>query len=626
MQKILFEPGARWGLLVCVGLLLGGCFGYDPTGPVPEAKKSQMTPLWSDADVDRVVSVSYESAAPIHQIDDASLPEQCRTVKFLRFKTRTSSHNAAEADAAVLLVPGVLEGANAFEYIGRQLVYMAKTQRNKDIEIWAMDRRSNCLEDLTGFQAAEHAATAGEAEDLILGYYYEGLEVNGKRFPGFLKSKDMPFLLEFGMQQSTEDMYAILQQMIPDPALSKQKVFVGGHSLGGAHSSMFLAWDLDGDPATTQDQGANLVAGAIGFDTSIGSVLDGLPGMSSTVAMVDVASIEKQAVAESIAEGETDDDAAYKRMIGWMRNGILPKNVDIPLLFSAEAIALPEAVGILASKGPDQESTIIARVPKSPVISNLFRFFHTRNGPNYTFGPHIEQFRYTNEAMVGLMFDDHFSILAFLQTSLGHLHGGAVVPKSPLISFARNLPVLKDIVNMASGPLQQHIAADAGPDFKHLGQGPLYSWAKMDEIGSPDDLVYTDETGEYEYTRVEEEMVRLEDFARALYIGPTNLTEWYFPLRILIDASAGGTGYAPEYGINTLNPDSFRKIPTLLLLAKGGLSEAFAQSNSDNRLLEVVWLEGQAHLDPMFATANLPQLHDNQVENNLLDFIFSNTR
>ena len=37
--------------------------------------------------------------------------------------------------------------------------------------------------------------------------------------------------------------------------------------------------------------------------------------------------------------------------------------------------------------------------------------------------------------------------------------------------------------------------------------------------------------------------------------------------------------------------------------------------------MEIVDLEGQSHLDPMFATVNLPSLHHNLVANSILDFV-----
>lgn len=610
-------------VLAVVLCALTGC--YDPEGPIPEAKKPSTAPLWTDAEVDALVVSTYESAPAIYQVSHPDLPPQCHDVKYLRFKTRSSSDDSAEADAALLLVPGVLEGANGFEYIGRQLVYMAKTQRNKDIEIWAMDRRSNCLEDLTGFEAAEQAQTVTEAEDLLLGYYYFNQEIDGKSFQGFLRGKGTEPLKDFGMEQSTLDMYAILQHRIPDPEISREKVFVGGHSLGGAHTSLFLAWDKDGDLATVDDQGVNLVAGAVGLDTVIGAVGDA-PGASKPAeAFTNLDAVQQQIEAELEAENNTDPTASYQRQISWLERGLLPRSVDIPAVFSAEAIALPEAVGLLAAKAPEEESTVLKKLPKSPVVKNLFRFFHTRDSNNFLFGPFIEDFRYTNEAQVGLMFDDHFSILSILHTSIGHMHGGPVVGKWPLLNSIRNVPVLGSLVSGIAGNKQQHIAADAGPSRSEFGSGPLYSWADMTEIASVDDPVYTDVTGKYEYTNSTEEVVRLEDFVRALYIGPTNLTEWYFPLRIMLDLDIAAQPWAPQFGLNTLLPEAYKKVPTLLILAKGnGLSFPFTKES--DRIIDVVELTGHSHLDPMFATVNTPSLHENRIANNVLDFMISHSQ
>lgn len=603
----MLQPMSRLLLVVSLMVPVAGC--YDPTGPIPEAKKPPVAPLWSDADVDAVVQVTYEAVPARFVVTHPDLPAGCNDVRFLRFKARDAVDDAAQADAAMLLLPGVLEGANGFEYLGRQLVYMAKTQRNKNIEIWAMDRRSNCLEDLRGFQHAELAQTVEEAEDLVLGYYYEGLALDGETFAGFRRSRDMPYLLDFGMQQTTEDMYAVIQAMVPDPAISRKKVFVGGHSMGGIHTSMFLSWDLDGDASTLDDAGANLVAGAIGFDTTIGPLV-AVDRLLTTYASVATPLLENQAI---------DNDGAYGTLLSLLRKGVLPKNVHIPGLFSAEAIALPEAVGLFAALAPDQESRVLQRLPQSPEVKALFRFFHTRDGYNFVYGPHIESFRYTNAANVGLMFDDDFSILAFLQTSLGHLHGGAVVKKSPLVSFARKLPLIGTLIANISGPDQQFIAADAGPRRSRLGEGPLYSWTPADQIGDADDPDYTDITGTFKYTDMQDEMVRMEDFTRALYVGETNLTEWYMPMRAIIDILAGGKSFAPKYGINTLHLDAPLRVPTIMFMAGNGIR--FPVPEVPGRPYREIVIPGASHLDPLFATVNTPQVHTNLVADTLLDFV-----
>jgi hypothetical protein len=608
----------RFTAPLLISILGAGC--YDPSGPVPEAKKPTVAPQWTDADVAAVVQQTYESIPATFIVDHPELPQGCNDVHFLRFKTRDSSDDAAAADAAMLLVPGVLEGANGFEYIGRQLVYMAKTQRGRNIEVWAMDRRSNCLEDLHGMQLAEQASTAAEAEDILVGYYFENAAFEGRQFAGWRKSRDMPYLMQFGMQQTTEDMYAIIKAMVPDPAVSRSKVFVGGHSLGGVHTSMFLSWDLDGDPATSDDMGANLVAGAIGFDTNIGRLADAGALIGAYAAIADPL---LETVQDEIA---ADSDSGYRTILRLMQNGVLPKNIHVPGFFSAEAIALPEAVGILAAKAPDEEGQVVNRIPKSPEIRSLFRFFHTRDGNNFAYGPHIESFRYTNAALVGLMFDEHFSILSFLQTSVGHMHGGAVVKKSPLVQFARSLPLIGSLVKAISGPKQQYIAADAGPSRSKLGQGPLYGWASMEEIGDVEDPDYTDVSGRFRFTGLDDEVVRMEDFSRALHIGETNLTEWYFPLRILMDISAGGKSYGPAYGINAIHADAPMQVPTIIFAAEDGLALDRQGPDIPGRPYQLVVLPGQSHLDPMFATVNTPSLHQNAVAHNLLDFVFEHAQ
>ena len=78
-------------------------------------------------------------------------------------------------------IPGFMGGANSFDYIGRQLVSMAEADAGVgSLEVWAMERRTNCLEDLTGMNAAEAAGDPGIAVD----YYYHGVEVDEKVFRG----------------------------------------------------------------------------------------------------------------------------------------------------------------------------------------------------------------------------------------------------------------------------------------------------------------------------------------------------------------------------------------------------------------------------------------------------------
>ena len=88
----------------------------------------------------------------------------------------------------------------------------------------------------------------------------------------------------------------------------------------------------------------------------------------------------------------------------------------------------------------------------------------------------------------------------------------------------------------------------------------------------------------------------------------------------MVDIDMAAQPWAPEFGINTLFQQAYKQVPTLLFKAKGG-GLNFPQPDEPDRLLTVIELEGQSHLDPMFATVNTPELHTNRVADTLLDFV-----
>ncbi len=85
-------------------------------------------------------------------------PEACDWVQYLRFRRADRPDDAMAADAVSVLMPGNVEGAAAFDPVARSAVREA-ARRGRTIEVWATDRRANCLEDLTGLQAMERSAT-----------------------------------------------------------------------------------------------------------------------------------------------------------------------------------------------------------------------------------------------------------------------------------------------------------------------------------------------------------------------------------------------------------------------------------------------------------------------------------
>ncbi|MEW6554467.1 MAG: hypothetical protein AB1384_09295 [Actinomycetota bacterium] len=601
-------------------IILAGC--YQPGGPVPEAAHAPVPRDYSQEEVDAVVVMEERViSAPLPEAWGA--PDVCDEIHFLRFRPADGSTldpadaqgvDVANTEAMLVMLPGVLEGANGFEYLARQFVYQAKTQRGADFEVWAVERRNNRLEDLSAANYIEAGLEAGdisaaEAAQLAIDYYYLGQELNGRTFEGWYKDADLPFLSEFGLQLDTEDVFTVIQTMVPDAAARKSKVFVGGHSMGGLMTSMFAGWDLDGDPATTEDAGYNNCAGLFGFDTLVSSV--------SGFMDLFLGALPEGLITPDMTEG------MYATLLASLRsdpnaNRILP----MPML-DAEAMSLLEAIAILADFAPDAECTVIDDVPFSESMRMLLRFMFSRDLQTFMDGtPQVTDFRFTNEAMLGAVFDDSFAPVGMIQNSMGFLGGGAVVKKDfPMSESLAGIPVLGDLLGGFFGSGPYFIANDAGPSAFGLGQGPLYHWVNFDEVGDAADPLFQDTKGQLTYTTANNEVADIQDVARALYRGPTNLTEWYFSTRLIADQMAAVFGYGPEYGLNYIHGDQLEAMPKIEFIAAQGMMGDLGEPPPNcERLL----LEGYNHMDVLTASANTSQRRENGVVGPLIDFILGN--
>jgi hypothetical protein len=71
--------------------------------------------------------------------------------------TRYHLSDAAELqpDAIVVLVPGFEGGASNFNVLAEQLMHRSREETAMIVEVWAMDRRSEQLEDRAGLELAE---------------------------------------------------------------------------------------------------------------------------------------------------------------------------------------------------------------------------------------------------------------------------------------------------------------------------------------------------------------------------------------------------------------------------------------------------------------------------------------
>lgn len=320
-------------------------------------------------------------APPANPATGDKTPAELNKAVFLRYASKTPP---AEVKAILVLAPGFLGSANDFDYLGRRMV-----QRSAGaIEVWALDRRSNLMEDHTGFDAAE---AAGDP-DIAAEYYFprngEPLAIDGKTFAGFRDEAELAFMSEWGLDMHLRDVLTVVNQ-VPEP-LRKKIVFVGGHSLGGYMTERFAAWDFDGDVSTTTDAGYNQVAGLV--------LLDG-GGESG----------------ENISADEWRD--GYDMFgfplpgVAGLRSGEGDRTIALGPL-DRSLLVVFELVGMYAHYLPKAASTIWNITPSFNLAAGLL------------FGK--QQFNASNEAVFGFAVDNDTEPVSIVQVSAGLPAGGAV--------------------------------------------------------------------------------------------------------------------------------------------------------------------------------------------------------
>ena len=249
-------------------LLFPAC--YEPGGPIPEGP----VPPAVREPIPQKVIVEEELIYSPYPRDNGLIPPEhdhdCDYIHLLRYRPETADESTKEVNAVLVLMPGYACGNNSFDYLGRQVVSMAENDPGVgSLEVWAVDRRPNCLEDLSGMNDAEAARNPW----IALEYYYD-LEGNGTDFHGFLISDEVPFLSEFGLELVMKDIQTVVTTKIPNQDDRKDTVFIGGHSMGAILTATYVGWDFDGNPDTEEDAGFQNCAGLIGLDMPVQCPLD----------------------------------------------------------------------------------------------------------------------------------------------------------------------------------------------------------------------------------------------------------------------------------------------------------------------------------------------------------------
>ena len=320
--------------------------------------------------------------APANPTTSAATPTALDATQVVRYREDVTPPKAARS--IVVAYPGTFGGAGSYDALARALVKRGAAS-GETTEVWAIDRRSNLLEDLRGMSTAR----AMNDTEIAQGYYFGSDTIDGTPFAGFRDQDEVDYMSEWGLATLLEDLRRVIALV---PLADRQAhVFLMGHSAGAGVVESYAAWRF-GDGATAI-RGAEELAGVI---------------------LVDGAS---QGAAISEAEYHAGVSGGFAPLSGidaLRADG--PRYLELPVLgvgvlvtaeiMSMRALADPE--GVTEDRERDRVLSTLFSIPRGLV-------------PNFT-----------NRAALGFGFDDESNGIPIFSCSLGKPTGGTVETKDGL--------------------------------------------------------------------------------------------------------------------------------------------------------------------------------------------------
>lgn len=188
-----------------------------------------------------------------------------------------ADQDASQPDAILVLVPGFEGGAANFATLADNLMRRAQADAGQIFEVWAVDRRSNQLEDLAGLNIAEQEQDPALALNFLFGAEL-GLPLDGalqselgRRAILYNTSDDLAFMAQWTELVHSQDIDAVVEAA-RNRAINSN-VFLGGHSAGTGYTARYAATDLDLSLAAVVP-GYSKLRGLVMFDGGGGSIGD----------------------------------------------------------------------------------------------------------------------------------------------------------------------------------------------------------------------------------------------------------------------------------------------------------------------------------------------------------------
>ncbi|MFF2556897.1 hypothetical protein ACFVUS_38240 [Nocardia sp. NPDC058058] len=471
-----------------------------PGGP----DQATVSPVTGDPGLGDDVEATYVRLHYPSPYSTMAHPEACDWISFVRYRSKNGPAKSSDADAVLTMQPGLFSGAANLNTQAVQVVRKAAAT-GKFVEYVSMDRRANCAEDHTGWEAAQRAGDYRVAAN----YYFNGQSVDGRSYR-YQSSQDLNYLGEYGLALSLDDWRVVIEYLLPD-AGDRHKSFCGGHSLGAFMVGPMMAWDFDQNPATTDDSGYSLCGGGSvpedGFAMTDPAGLSGVPPLDAFLSTV--------------------GGAARTAIDFLMKNGLGVGQ--LPVIAASEIMNTYQLAAMAADQHPDAESDLKTLVPGDLRTEPWMRLMYGKDYLDLFTGANLPRdFRLTNAAALGMLFDQN-SAEYVMQAGLGFYDCPVVGKTYPVPNGLASVPVLGPtlfIIPMRVGYGQNYTPADRNQlcGWKNYDQVPAATIDGIDPVrGNPTDR--------------DHEVTDFGQFAHAMNPGwqPTDFYEEYTPLRIITD-------------------------------------------------------------------------------------------
>lgn len=257
------DAGPRPGRLFWAAgfsLLLACSDGGDGSGrspPVPQEPPPQPEPvilLQETVDLPSAARPAHTPGSPGVVVDNPGLLTQFGGAdvdlnhgRYTRYYL--SDRAQQQPDAILVLVPGFMGGAADFLVLADNLLRRGREENALSLEVWAVDRRSNQLEDTVGLDLAEELGDPAVGLDFLFGEQL-GLTLSGplvdttnRRAVFYNDHGDTAFMALWTPLVHSLDIDAIVEEA--RMTAINGNVFLGGHSAGTGYAARYAATDFN---------------------------------------------------------------------------------------------------------------------------------------------------------------------------------------------------------------------------------------------------------------------------------------------------------------------------------------------------------------------------------------------